>query len=100
MHLFIKDRNADIIVDLKLIMHQIQSMCASMCSIQLLLMVSMIVCDVISISHNDYKTIETNDGPVRGKLGITLLNNVSYHSFKGIPYAKPPTGNLRFKVNT
>lgn len=66
----------------------------------LLLLFASIIHDVISSSHDEYRIIETNDGHIRGKSGTTLLDNVSYYSFKGIPYAKAPTGNLRFKVNT
>lgn len=59
-----------------------------------------IICGVNSALHDDYKTVETNNGLVRGKRGTTLLDNIQYYSFKGIPYAKSPTGSLRFKVNT
>lgn len=45
-----------------------------------------------------YKTIETENGAVRGKLDRTFLQNMPYYAFKGIPYAKPPIGELRFKV--
>lgn len=47
-----------------------------------------------------YKVIETVNGKIRGILNTTLLNGVPFYSFRGIPYAKPPIGNLRFKVNT
>lgn len=43
--------------------------------------------------------VETRNGPVRGVLKNTILKDVPYYSFKGIPYAKPPIGSLRFKVN-
>lgn len=48
--------------------------------------------------NEETKTIQTNDGPVRGLHTTTLFNNVHYYAFKGIPYAKPPIGDLRFKV--
>ncbi|XP_054012725.1 juvenile hormone esterase-like [Hylaeus anthracinus] len=41
--------------------------------------------------------VYTNSGPVRGLISRTVWNEVEYSSFKGIPYAKPPTGSLRFK---
>lgn len=43
--------------------------------------------------------VETPSGPVRGLVLRTVWNSVKYSSFKGIPYAKPPLGDLRFKVN-
>lgn len=45
-----------------------------------------------------YKTVETHDGSVRGRLNYTLFRNISYHSFLGIPYAEKPINALRFKV--
>lgn len=45
-----------------------------------------------------YKTILTENGAVRGRLNLTYLHKKSYYAFKGIPYAKPPVGELRFKV--
>lgn len=42
--------------------------------------------------------IETNSGPVRGIKRTTILGN-DYLSFQSIPYAKPPIGPLRFRVN-
>lgn len=45
-----------------------------------------------------HKTVETENGAVRGKVLTTLIENKEYYAFKGIPYAKPPIGDLRFKV--
>lgn len=68
--------------------------------IQLLWLLIFIVFGFNSALQDEYKTIETNNGLVRGKRGTTLLDNISYYSFKGIPYAKAPTRSSRFKVNT
>lgn len=46
----------------------------------------------------EFRVVKTNYGPVRGALNITLLDNRHYYSYKGIPFAKPPLGHLRFKV--
>lgn len=42
--------------------------------------------------------IAINNGIVRGRKAVTE-RNVTYWAFQGIPYAKPPTGNLRFRVS-
>lgn len=47
---------------------------------------------------DEYKIIDTKNGQVRGIRQTTLLNNIPFYSFKGIPFAKPPVGDLRFKV--
>lgn len=50
---------------------------------------------------NNNKTIivETKCGPVRGILRKSFMGD-AFYSFKQIPYAEPPLGNLRFKVCT
>jgi carboxylesterase type B len=42
--------------------------------------------------------VNVSNGKLRGKTG-TNINNGQFYSFQGIPYAKPPLGSLRFKVN-
>ncbi|KAK9875452.1 hypothetical protein WA026_007846 [Henosepilachna vigintioctopunctata] len=41
--------------------------------------------------------IATKFGKVKGKVGTDYLGG-KYYSFQGIPYAKAPIGNLRFKA--
>lgn len=41
--------------------------------------------------------IDIEQGRLEGKTGLDY-NGRKYYSFLGIPYAKPPIGNLRFKV--
>ncbi|XP_026685281.1 acetylcholinesterase-like [Diaphorina citri] len=48
-----------------------------------------------SYEHRDPLLIETKSGPVRGYSKEVLGREV--HIFTGIPFAKPPLGNLRFK---
>lgn len=43
--------------------------------------------------------VQTTHGSVKGIFGKSR-NGASFYAFKGIPYAKPPVGPLRFKVNT
>lgn len=72
---------------------------AKMCSLQIFLFGAALICAISSIAADEYKVIETINGQVRGVQKTTLLKNIKYYSFKGIPYAKPPVGELRFKVN-
>ncbi|OAD59461.1 Acetylcholinesterase, partial [Eufriesea mexicana] len=41
--------------------------------------------------------IQTNSGPVQGVILTTVWESQEYSAFKGIPYATPPIGNLRFR---
>lgn len=42
--------------------------------------------------------VETRLGAVRGKENKSVTSGEKYYSFLGIPYAKPPIGELRFSV--
>lgn len=41
--------------------------------------------------------VVTTYGPVRGNQRTSFMGD-KFYSFRGIPYAKPPVGDLRFKV--
>lgn len=43
--------------------------------------------------------IETDSGPVRGKILTTVRDAVEFSSFTGIPFGEPPVGHLRFRVS-
>lgn len=45
------------------------------------------------------RTVCISQGSLKGKL-ISSKFGYDYCSFQGIPYAKPPVGRLRFKVNS
>ncbi|XP_022828344.1 juvenile hormone esterase-like [Spodoptera litura] len=45
----------------------------------------------------EYVEVEVAQGQLRGELLDTVTGEAKYYSFKGIPYAKPPVGDLRFK---
>ena len=47
----------------------------------------------------DEQIVSTKDGLVRGLKETTIVESREFYSFKGIPFAKPPIGNLRFKVS-
>lgn len=42
--------------------------------------------------------ISINQGQLRGKI-VNVGDGRTYYSFQGIPYAKPPLGEFRFKVS-
>lgn len=48
----------------------------------------------------EYQTVQTSSGSVRGTKTLTLFEKRAYFSFRGIPYARPPIGALRFRVNS
>lgn len=48
-------------------------------------------------SHREEVTVRIKAGQVKG-FKIASSYNYQYYNFIGIPYAKPPIGELRFKV--
>lgn len=52
-----------------------------------------------NVDDTIYRTVETKNGAVRGILKKTIFHKKSYFQFMGIPFAKPPVGDLRFKVS-
>lgn len=53
---------------------------------------------IVSAEQDEYKIVKTKYGDVRGKLLKTLFDDGKYFAFQGIPYAKSPVNELRFKV--
>lgn len=51
-----------------------------------------------SSTDEEFTIVTTFSGKIRGLKHETLYNQKPYYAFKGIPYAKPPLGSLRFKV--
>jgi Carboxylesterase type B len=49
-------------------------------------------------SMSDTVTVTVAQGVLKGKK-VKCYNGDNYFSFQGIPYAKPPTESLRFKVS-
>lgn len=50
------------------------------------------------LSTGRTKTLETKCGKVKGIERRTVYDGESYYSFEGIPFAKPPVGELRFRA--
>lgn len=48
---------------------------------------------------SDNPIVHTIYGPVRGYTESGIKGR-QYYAFKGIPYAKPPVGDLRFEVSS
>lgn len=47
----------------------------------------------------EFRTVSTFNGQLRGRLHHTFFDDKPYYAFRGIPYAKPPIWELRFKVS-
>lgn len=48
--------------------------------------------------QNKTLQVVTSKGTIQGKEDVTDAG-VAYFSFSGIPFARPPLGNLRFRVS-
>lgn len=44
--------------------------------------------------------VHIDQGVLKGRKFNSVLSGYEYCGFLGIPYAKPPVGELRFQVNT
>ncbi|XP_068620373.1 esterase E4-like [Battus philenor] len=51
-----------------------------------------------SYSSDSSVSINIKQGKISGILDKSFLKNVDFFSFKGIPYAQPPIGDLKFKA--
>ncbi len=61
----------------------------------ILLVISVLTAGVIG---KEAPIVSTRSGEVLGIVEKSFESN-DYFSYKGIPFAEPPTGNLRFRVN-
>lgn len=50
-------------------------------------------------SEDDEALVKTFYGRIQGRHLQTICNQKPYYAFQGISYAKPPLGELRFKVS-
>lgn len=63
------------------------------------LVVLFFILAIASAVPDQYRLIETKYGQIRGLKRTSLLEKVDFYSFLGIPYAKAPIGERRFKVS-
>lgn len=52
---------------------------------------------MFSFLQNRSLQVRTSGGIVQGRRALTF-DGTPYWAYQGIPYAKPPLGDLRFKV--
>lgn len=63
----------------------------------ILLIVNVSLASLTSV-NDPYKTIQIDNGAVRGNFFTTMYDAKPYYSYRGIPFAKPPLNDLRFRV--
>lgn len=51
-----------------------------------------------SINCEDFKVIQIESGKIKGVKQETIFKKTNFYSFRGIPYAKSPIGELRFEL--
>jgi hypothetical protein len=51
-----------------------------------------------SIASEVDPIVHIHEGSIRGRTLTSIRSNRTFFAFMGIPYARPPIGELRFKV--
>lgn len=67
-------------------------------SLVALVVIAIIYFQSVDADVHEHKIVETNYGKVKGIMGKTFFKEKPFYAFKGIPFAKPPIGERRFKV--
>lgn len=60
----------------------------------------LIVSAIQSALNTGLPIAQTKNGLLMGSTKFTAIEKRKYHSFRGVRYAKPPIGFLRFRVRT
>lgn len=76
-----------------LLCHQVSSMNGQTSKIDLTVLPYSLAPDILL--KVDYVTLKTRRGFIQGE--TVLYNNTPINVFKGVPFAKPPVGPLRFR---
>lgn len=63
-----------------------------------LLEVVLFLVSIVAV-YSNYPEVDIKDGKLKGKFMVTRKGR-KFSGFLAIPFAKPPIGELRFKVNT
>ncbi|XP_069682965.1 juvenile hormone esterase-like isoform X2 [Periplaneta americana] len=63
--------------------------------VQVILMAGLICLHFV---HSSNLVVVTSKGKVRGTTMVSVRSNMTFYGFMGIPYAKPPLGDLRYKA--
>nr|XP_032511501.1 acetylcholinesterase-like [Danaus plexippus plexippus] len=77
------------------IIYRDETMCKK--EFNLFIILQLIITAVVATDKNNDPIVRIQEGKLRG-VGGKLVDGSQYYSFKGIPYATPPLGNLRFKA--
>lgn len=70
----------------------------AICTISGVIVALILVGIFLGINFKSTKTVEIANGSIRGTRQTSLWKKVDFFAFRGIPYAKPPVGDLRLKV--
>lgn len=62
-----------------------------------LLSILVLVCCVSAVIIKKNPTVKLGLGVLQGNI-MTTRKGLEHYAFRGIPYAEPPVGKLRFKV--
>lgn len=77
----------------------VRSMSLKMESLTIVSAVFLIFAGITSAAPDQHRIVETKYGQIRGFKRTSFLDKVDYYSYLGIPYAKAPLGQRRFKVS-
>lgn len=70
---------------------------ATMCWLSVCILLAAAVCDSAATAQSP--TVHTKNGQLIGSIETTAIEKREFFAFRGIRYAKPPVGPLRFKVS-